>query len=51
MKILDIITEAAPPVTADAIAMAWIKANPEKAAAYQETLAKKCTIGDSLMRF
>jgi len=52
MKILDIITEATTPVvTADALAMAWIKANPEKAAAYQETLAKQWTLGTSIMKY
>lgn len=51
MKILDIITEATTPVSADALAMAWIKANPEKAAAYQETLAKQWTLSTSIMKY
>ena len=50
MKILDIITEATAP-TVEAIAQAWITANPEKADAHRASLEKKWTAGASAMRF
>jgi len=51
MKILDIITEAATPVTAEAVALAWITANPDQADAHRAALEKKWTAGNSAMRF
>jgi hypothetical protein len=51
MKILDIITETTAPPSAEAIAQAWITANPGKAAAYQETLAKQWTLSSSIMKY
>jgi hypothetical protein len=52
MKILDIITEATATVpTVEAIAQAWITANPEKADAHRASLEKKWTAGNSAMKF
>ena len=52
MKILDIITEVtATAPSAEAIAQAWITANPEKADAHRASLEKKWTAGASAMRF
>ena len=54
MKILDIITEATTPITpasAEAIAQAWILRNPEKHAAYVESLKKNWTLGTSIMKY
>ena len=52
MKILDIITEATTPApTVEAIAQAWITANPEKADAHRASLEKQWTAGASAMKF
>ena len=51
MKILDIITEATAPISADAFALAWMQANPKQVLAYKETLGYKWGVGSSMMKF
>jgi hypothetical protein len=39
------------PITAEAVALAWITANPDKADAHRAALEKRWTAGNSAMRF